>query len=91
MRLAPATRLGLATFLRPIALLFVPVALILMIAGAPFWLTAMWLLLNAVLALLTACPRCHQSIFWNEQSRLRTLLAEPHRICTRCGFHFGQT
>jgi endogenous inhibitor of DNA gyrase (YacG/DUF329 family) len=41
---------------------------------------------NGMLALVAACPRCRQSIYWNEQSPWRTILAEPHAVCTRCGF-----
>ncbi len=86
MTLKPATKLKLAALARPIAIALAPVAILLMAADASFWLIAAWLVSNGMLALVAACPRCRQSIYWNEQSPWRTILAEPHAVCMRCGF-----
>jgi len=69
-------------------LLMVPITLMLLAAGASVWLLAVWLLANGAFALFTACPECRQSIYWEERNPLLTLLARPHRRCTRCGFQF---
>lgn len=88
MTLKPATKLKLAALARPVAVALVPVAILLMVVGATFWLIAAWLVSNGMLVVATACPNCRQSIYWNERRPWRTILAEPHAVCTRCGFDF---
>jgi len=88
MTLKPATKLKLAVLARPMAIAFAPVAILLMAVGASFVVMAAWLVANGMLAFATACPRCRQSIYWNEQHPWKAILAEPHVVCTRCSFDF---
>jgi hypothetical protein len=90
MSLDPATKLKLAVLARPVAIALASVVILLMAVGVSFWLMAAWLVGNGMLALATACPRCRQSIYWNQQHPWRSVLAQLHRICTRCSFAFQE-
>jgi hypothetical protein len=88
MMLKPAAKLKLAALARPVAIAFVPVAILLMAISATFWVIGAWLVVNGMLAVVTACSSCRHSIYWNERRPWKTILAEPHAVCTRCGFDF---
>jgi hypothetical protein len=84
----PARKLVLARMARPVMLLFVPLTLAMYFADVSFLGIIVWLLFVGAFGWLTACPTCNRSIYWVEERPYRTLLAQPHKRCTRCGFDF---
>lgn len=86
--MSPKTKFRLALWLRPVAILFVPMALVLFLLGASFWLIGAWLVVNGLIGFAITCPQCGQSNYWDEAHPYKTLLAQPHEVCTRCGFNF---
>ena len=84
----PETKFWLGRLLRPLALCHIPIFLCLAFVGAGFWAAAIWAWLGGIIGLVSACPRCRYSIYWEESRRWRLLLAKPHSTCTRCGFSF---
>ncbi|TFU00039.1 hypothetical protein EUV02_15440 [Polymorphobacter arshaanensis] len=86
--LKPEAKFRLATIARPIVLLFVPATILMWAVGASFWIIVLWLVGFGLFGAITACPRCRQSIYWNERKPFLTLAGEAHGVCTRCGFAF---
>jgi hypothetical protein len=74
-----------AKYLRPIAILSIPAFIISTTLEDSFVFVGITLLLLYLIGHFTKCKACGYSIYLNINYPLKTLLAIPHKQCTRCG------